>query len=107
MSYWICLTHNDTVVSVARHAEGATYVLGGTNDACISITYNYAEHFAFRDLHQKRAGDTIELMQEAVDRLGTDRDDDYWEPTEGNAGYAVSILLDWARQHPDAVWEVR
>ena len=28
----------------------------------------------------------------------------YWKPTPGNAGYALNILLGWAREHPDAVW---
>lgn len=30
----------------------------------------------------------------------------YWADTPGNAGYALSILLAWARQHPGATWKV-
>ncbi|MDE2102426.1 MAG: hypothetical protein KGL39_34590 [Patescibacteria group bacterium] len=29
----------------------------------------------------------------------------YWKPTPGNAGYALSILLSWAIQHPNGVWQ--
>ena len=29
----------------------------------------------------------------------------YWKPTDGNAGYALSILLSWAQLHPQGVWE--
>ncbi len=29
----------------------------------------------------------------------------YWCPTPGNAGHALAILLEWAKQHPDAVFE--
>src|SRR4029077_6146288 len=39
-------------------------------------------------------------------QVGTERDDDYWAPTDGNAGYAASILLGWAKQHPEATWRV-
>jgi hypothetical protein len=108
MSYWISLNDsNGCTVEVDWYREGGTFALGGSTDADMNITYNYSRLFPFRDLHRKRAGDTIDQMQEAVDRLGTDYEDDYWAHTAGNAGYAVSILLDWARQHPDAVWEVR
>ena len=108
MSYDISLNDSSGhTVMVDRHWEGGTFALGGSTDADMNITYNYSRLFPFRDLHRKRAGDTIDQMQAAVDHLGKDRDDDYWTPTKGNVGYAVSILLDWARQHPDAVWEVR
>ena len=30
---------------------------------------------------------------------------DYWAPTPGNAGYALNILLDWARQYPEATFD--
>ena len=39
-------------------------------------------------------------------RLGTERSDDYWEATPGNAGHAALILRNWAMKHPDAVWRV-
>ena len=29
----------------------------------------------------------------------------YWMSTPGNAGYALSILLSWAKQHPEATWK--
>jgi hypothetical protein len=29
--------------------------------------------------------------------LGVECDDDYWKPTPGNAGYALSVLLSWAK----------
>jgi len=41
-------------------------------------------------------------LQKAISLLGTERDPDYWKATEGNAGYALSILLGWARLHPTA-----
>ncbi len=28
----------------------------------------------------------------------------YWKATPGNAGHVLNVLLEWARQHPDAVW---
>ena len=57
-------------------------------------------------MHKKTARDTTARLERAVETLGTQRDDDYWKPTPGNAGYALSILLKWARQHPNGVWIV-
>lgn len=107
MGYWISLDFNDEIVKVDRHSEGGTYALGGTDEASISVTYNYAKFFQFRDLHGVRAGDTIETLQTKVAELGTKIHHDYWEPTPGNVGYTLSVLLEWAMQHPDAVWDVR
>lgn len=108
-------------VSVEIHQEGSTYAVGGTTAADISITYNYGKLFrdAFPDtepdkpnvlgrmLDGKRAGDVVETLTNAVEQLGTTRDRNYWLATPGNAGYALSVLLRWAKQHPDAVFNVR
>lgn len=107
-------------VIVDRHAEGGIYVMGGTSEGEINVTYNYGGHFrdALHDpnpgesdvlarlLNNRRAGDVVTALEQAVARLGTARSADYWEATPGNAGYALSILLSWARQHPDAVFKV-
>ncbi len=108
MSWWVYLCDKDSrAMTVDLHQDGGSYVLGGTDEAELNVTYNYGKHFAFRDeLHGKVAKDTIPILKAAVQRLGTVRDPDYWEPTPGNAGYACAILLRWAVQHPDAVWEV-
>ena len=100
-------------VKVDQHEDGGTYVLGGTDRAELNVTYNYGQvyreaigHNLIDWLDGERAGDTITLLREVVDNLGTERDDDYWAPTPGNAGYAASILLRWAEQHPDEAWAV-
>lgn len=107
-------------VEIERHAEGGTYAVGGTTEAEVSITYNYGGFFrdAMEDpdpeesdilgrmLGGKRAGDVIPMLERAVERLGTERDPDYWKATAGNAGAMLNLLLTWARQHPDAVFKV-
>ena len=107
-------------VEVGRHQEGSTYAIGGTDVADIAVTYNYGRHFrdALEDpdptasnvlgrlLGERRAGDAIPMLERAVAKLGTMRSEDYWASEPGNAGYALSILLGWARLHPDAVFHV-
>jgi len=113
MSYDLGLYYDDKVALVARHEEGGTYVLGGTADAELNITYNYSgfyyqyldEEKGLRWLYGKTGAETVERLEKAVGILGTCRDDNYWNQTLGNAGYALSILLEWARQHPEAIWE--
>lgn len=104
---------NAPPVEVELHSEGGIYVFGGTTDACLNITYNYSKFYSkylddigLKWLDGRKASDCIERLQAAVDTLGTEREDNYWLATCDNAGYALSILLRWAQQHPDAVFEV-
>lgn len=113
MSYWVYLLNEQGPVEVTRHAEGGTYALGGTPTAELNVTYNYGTFFretlgeeGLRELQDKKASAVLALLEQAVATLGTERDSDYWKPTPGNAGYALSILLEWAKQYPDAVFDV-
>lgn len=113
MSYWVHLQKDGEDVAVENHSEGGTFVVGGTNTAELNVTYNYGKHYrqtlgegGLRYLNMKLAKDVTKSLQEAVERLGTERDVDYWKATPGNAGYALSILLEWAKQHPDAEFVV-
>jgi hypothetical protein len=115
MSWYVMLYAGEECVKVESHEEGGTYVLGGTDVADLNVTYNYSWfYYRFLDaedglywLNGKKAKDTIERLEKAVEELGTDQyQNDYWAPTHGNAGHALNILLVWAKQHPDAMWEV-
>jgi hypothetical protein len=114
MSFWVYLENDKEAVIVERHAEGGTYVLGGTTEAELNVTYNYSPFFfkhlnaesGLRWLDGKRASDTIEHLENAVAALGTSQDTDYWNATPGNAGYVLGILLEWAKQYPGATWGV-
>ena len=102
------------VVEVEAHSEGGTYVGGGTSAAELNITYNYSDLFAeawdgvgLREaLDGRRAGEIIPALEHAVAYLGTEQDADYWRASKGNAGYALSLLLAWARQHPTVLLKV-
>lgn len=134
MSFDIELVDGDgNICCVESHQEGGTYKVGGTSYAKLNVTYNYAwfyYHFldsenGIRALNGQRAGEWIERLEKAVEVLGDKQYIEYpdgfrlgdktppqgivkyWAPTPGNAGYALSILLGWARQYPDAVFEVR
>ena len=114
MSYDVSLIDvNGNICSVPSHEEGGNYVLGGTSLSELNITYNYSSSFeavlgksGIKLLDRRLASDTIPSLVSAIVALGTGRDKDYWQPTDGNAGYALRILLRWALQHPNAIWEV-
>jgi len=115
MRWWVDLNceYCGNPLPVESHSEGGTYVYGGIDRAELNITYNHSAHleeglgYHFDKLSGKRAKDTIPALEKAVERLGTERTENYWESTPGNAGYALSILLKWARQHPDGIWRIR
>ena len=45
MSYDITLAYPDGPAQVPSHQEGGTYVMGGTTDAHLNITYNYYSYY--------------------------------------------------------------
>jgi len=114
MSYEVILRYGDETAEVPSHSEGGIFVQNGTNLACISITYNYSVFFnehlgddGIRGLNGKPARETINKLEKAVSALSSFLpDNNYWKPTAGNAGRALSILLNWAKLHPNAVWKV-
>lgn len=100
-------------VEVTSFEDGGTYVLGGSNEASLNVTYNYSPLYwkvwgggLKETLDGKRAGDVIAALETGAEKLGTERYRDYWAPTDGNAGAALATLLNWARQYPDAVFRV-
>jgi len=96
MGYDISLVDFDRYpVKVDRHCEGGYTIPGGNTDATISVTYNYSNYFystidgrsGIRWLYGHPASCCIGRLQNAIDILGTCKDDDYWESTPGNAGH--------------------
>ena len=111
MSYDIYLVSEEGhICTIEAHKEGGTYALDGTNQAYLNITYNYApfyhktidEEQGLRWLYGKTGKECIGCLEHAVEVLGTKQSSDYWEATAGNAGHALSILLKWAKEHPNA-----
>jgi hypothetical protein len=124
MSYSIYLEDRKTgkTVTVPKFCEGGTVqaevvdgklVPCGWTEAKMDITYNYwvfyhdtiSEGKSIRFIYGKTGAEVIPILDKAISTLGTVRDEDYWKPTPGNAGHALSVLLSWARLHPDAVFE--
>lgn len=116
MSWWVSLNDVDdnTLKSNVCVQEGGTQCVGGTTDAMLNITYNYSPGFYLTIdsdkgldwLHGKRGCETAPKLDAAVKALGTKQHEDYWVPTFGNTGYALSILARWAHEFPDGTWKV-
>jgi hypothetical protein len=102
----------DEPISVERHEEGGTYVMGGTTTAELNVTYNYSLfYFDHLDRKQglewldgKKASECIERLREAVAALGAERSANYWAAKAGNAGYVLAILLKWAEEYRREEW---
>ncbi len=113
MSYDIYLRRKGKIVQVGNHQEGGIVTAGGHKAAWLNVTYNYSFFFThfldkedgIRWLYGKPGSETIDRLAKAVEILGTCQEDDHWIPTPGNAGHALNVLLGWARQHPDAIWD--
>ena len=107
MTYWISLhDENNEILPVPRFVEGGTYAIGGSEEADLNVTYNYANSFDFRGLQGRTGAETESELSEVVARLGDNPDPDYWADTPGNAGHACVILWRWTQLHPQGRWNV-
>ncbi len=109
MSYWIyleCEHCGQTLPFGDAVEEGGTYAVRGVYSCELNVTSNYARFFDFRGLDTLRGSDTAPVLSAKVRELGTQRSEDYWEPTEGNAGAALCTLLAFAVAHPEGRWRV-
>ena len=87
--------------------RGGTYVIGGSTELSLNITYNYSKNYAvhnfsIRDLNGQTALEAIPELERVVGLLGDDTDPDYWRATDGNAKRALISLLTMAKMRPDA-----
>ena len=124
MGYDITLEKNATPCLVPRHSEGGQYALGGTVDAHMYITGNYtplwsrafgpkpegpnAELYGIGPwLQGLSAAETLAMLQAGVANLGDEQpDNDYWKPCAGNACHVLRVLIGWAANHPDGIWNI-
>lgn len=95
-----------------HYAAGGTCAVGGTSEAWLNVTYNYAPHFyntlgekGIRSIYGLTGAESIPLLTKAIDELGDDVDPDYWNPTEGNAKKALINLRAMAEKRPDGIWD--
>jgi len=102
-------------VEVPLQQEGGIIAIGGSSCASMSVTWNYSKFYyehvdkeqGFRWLNGKKAKDTIDRLSKAILELGTSQSYmGYWASTKGNAGHILNIMLQWAKLHPEAEWEI-
>jgi len=120
MSFDISFMDDDseTIQLKEKHDhKGGTYALGGTEFACLNVTYNYSTHFykviqgGIRTFNQERAETIKPILEKAIEQMSDETaNDDYWDGTEGNARKALMNLLALAElvlaEAPDAIVEV-
>ena len=116
MSYDISLrdpvTKRTILFDSLHDMKGGTYAVFGTREAWLNVTYNYAKHYyhvfgekGIRTIYEMTGAESIPVLKAAIEKLGDDVSDDYWEPTEGNAKRALTQLLALAQMRPDGVWD--
>ncbi len=110
----------DAVLPEKHDIAGGTYTVGGTRDAWLYVTYNYAGIFArvmgdggVNQLDGGCVKDSVPVLEKAIAALGEAQPDaDYWKATDGNAKKALvglKAIADLALQaFPDErlTWEV-
>jgi len=130
MSYDISLhdpvTKEVLLLDEPHQMKGGTFAVGGTIEASINVTYNYAEIFqrafengsmrldeydlifgradsGIRSLYGKTGAEALPTLEAAIAQLSGDTDPDYWKATEGNAKKALCSLRALCQMRPDGV----
>lgn len=112
-----------------HNMTGGMYCFGGTTEAWLNITYNYADWYyrddtfgdkGIRMIYGMSGADSIPIIEKAIKALGnTDEnlsDEElleykkqnvtgYWLPTRENAIKPLYQLLAMAKMRPDGVWD--
>ena len=105
-------------VGFKHEMTGGTYCVGGTREAWLNITYNYGKHYyrvvgeitgdednrGIRHIYGMSGAESMPFLEKMIERLGNEKSDDYWEPTEGNAKAALYKLHALASLRPDGIW---
>jgi hypothetical protein len=93
--------------------RGGTYCVGGTTEATLNVTYNYAKHY-YRVMGEKGIRGIYGLTGEQSIPCAGDRRRSAGrrpeaattgQPTEGNAREALMDLLALARMAPHGIWD--
>ena len=91
-------TREVRVLQEAHHIVGGTYAIGDQH-AYLNVTYNYGQIYqrfwgdrTLRYLHDKKVAEVIAVLDAALAVLPINREANYWEATEGNAGAALNDL---------------
>lgn len=101
----LCLFNIDLI-----NSNGRTIDNGLQTEKALSVPHSYdVQYCQYIDdgitwIGDKTAKDTIEVLKTIVDDLGTERGEDTFVNTPGNAGYIANILLELAIEYPDAKW---
>jgi hypothetical protein len=107
MSHQISLLDERGVpASVDPFEDGVLQTIGGATDAEVNVPLEYDAIFKFKTLNGRKAGDTIQWLEQSVIACGNKRDPNIWEPTRGNVGAMLALLLLWATTEPEATWKV-
>lgn len=137
MSYDIYLRNRVTKETVhfdtPHQMAGGTYAIGGTTEAWLNITYNYAQWYykdgvfpnngednsGIRSIYGLSGADSIPVLEHAIKTLESMTEDlseeeiqeykdrgagGYWTPTRANAVRPLYQLLAMAKMRPDAEW---
>lgn len=133
MSYDISLcdpvTRETLHFDTPHQMKGGNYVVGGTDEASLNITYNYAKWYTREDVFGKKGirtiyelsgAESIPILEKAISALTAMEDDlseeevkeftehditGYWMPTRANALRPLHQLLAFAKLRPDGIWE--
>lgn len=99
----------DLGIDIVSH--GGMYVVGGTSDAWLNVTYNYSKTLyrvipdGIRSLYGKTGKESIPILENAISQLGDETADSYWTECDGNVKKTLKKMLAFAKLRPDGVWD--
>ena len=93
------VTNKPRVLKESFLPHGGSYVIGGSIEAWLNITYNYGKLYhelwghGLTGFNGKKIKEVKPKVEAGIKALGIVKAESYWEATKGNAGTALLDLL--------------
>jgi len=110
--YMKCSQCKGTLNSEESCEEGGTYVMGGTDECALNVTYNYSSYYykyideekGIRWIYGRTGKECLPVLEKVITQLNDDINSDYWKATEGNAKKPLIRLTKWCKEFPEGIF---
>lgn len=107
MSFQVTLVPpNSSAAATVLRRRQSRYNGAVAEPAAVEVAFEFGDYFPFEALDRKTGRETIAQLRDAVLELGMRQLPDWTLPSPGNVGAVCAMLLSWACEHPEAVWQV-
>lgn len=113
MSYDIDITQPKTTTITCNCCDNKIEISQEQKSLSTNLTYNYStilyklfgDEYGIRILYGKTGGESISILNEAIEKLKDDITNDRYQPTDGNVKECLKTMKKMAEELPTGIWD--